>query len=623
MPVSLGNERFAVQNPFVRYTVEAGWTYLPPEEALRLRSGPEGPVLLPVLVSQLQRLNPGVVDQRRAKDVARAFCRVPPNVEGNLAAWEYLKGLRTVFVETEKRERNVRLLDTARPQANTFHVTDEYTFTRGTPPDIRADIVFLVNGVPSLIAETKAATHRDGVAEALDDIRYYHRHGPELLALTQLYTLTHLVQFFYGATWNTSRKGVFNWRDEQAGDFETLVKTFVSPRRVLRVLGDFIFFSRKDDELTKVVLRPHQMRAAERCVSRAKDPEKRRGLVWHTQGSGKTYTMIAVAKRLIEDPAFENPTVLMLVDRNELEAQLFGNLEAVGLGQVVIADSKQHLQKLLRADRRGLIVTMIHKFDEMPEAVRNERKNFFVLVDEAHRTTGGNLGNYLLGALPNATYLGFTGTPIDRTAYGKGTFKVFGVDDQPKGFLDKYSFRESVEDGTTLPLHYALAPNDLRVDRPTLEKEFLHLAELEGVSDIEELNKVLERAVTLKNMLKNRERLDKVARFVAEHYRTSVEPMGYKAFLVAVDREACVLYKQALDQYLPPTYSAVVISEAGKKDPDHMRAPLLQPSPDQPQHCPKPVGRYGVPPRAAAVRGPSHRQGIVLQPEAQVTQFHH
>ena len=171
-------------------------------------------------------------------------------------------------------------------------------------------------------------------------------------------------------------------------------------------------------------------------------------------------------------------------------------------------------------------------------------------MDEAHRTTGGDLGNYLMGALPNATYIGFTGTPIDRTAYGKGTFKVFGIDD-PKGYLDKYSIRESVEDGTTVPLHYSLAPNDLRVDRETLEKEFLDLAELEGVSDIEELNTVLERAVTLKNMLKNRDRVDKVARFVAEHFRENVEPMGYKAFLVAVDREACVLYKEALDKYLP------------------------------------------------------------------------
>jgi hypothetical protein len=113
-------------------------------------------------------------------------------------------------------------------------------------------------------------------------------------------------------------------------DFETLCKSFIAPRRVLRVLTDFILFTRKDDELSKVVLRPHQMQGTERCVARARDKKKKRGLVWHTQGSGKTYTMIVTAKLLIQDPFFENPTVILLVDRNELEAQSFGNLEAVG-----------------------------------------------------------------------------------------------------------------------------------------------------------------------------------------------------------------------------------------------------------------------------------------------------
>ncbi len=580
--MSLGNEKAAVQNPFIRYAVEAGWTYLSPDDALRLRPGTTSPILLPVLVQQLQRLNPGVVDAGRADDVAKALRRVKPTIEGNLAAWEYLKGLKTVFVEAEKRGGNVNLLDAVHPEANVFHVTDEFTFSNGTPPDIRADVVLLVNGVPLLFVETKSAKKKDGVSEALDDLRYYHRHGPELAALTQLFTLTHLVHFFYGVTWNTSRKGVFNWREESAGDFETLVKTFVAPRRILRVVSDFILFTRKDDELAKVVLRPHQMRAVERCVSRAREPEKRRGLIWHTQGSGKTYTMITLAKRLIEeDKVFQNPTVLMLVDRNELEAQLFGNLEAVGFRQVVVAESKKHLQDLLKVNRRGLIVSTIHKFDDMPESARNERSNIFVLVDEAHRTTGGDLGNYLMGALPNATYIGFTGTPIDRTAYGKGTFKVFGADDSPRGYLDKYSIRESVEDGTTVPLHYSLAPNDLRVDRETLEREFLKLAEVEGVSDIEELNKVLEKAVTLKNMLKNRERVDKVARFVAEHYCGTVEPMGYKAFVVAVDREACALAKEALDKYLPPEWSRVVISAGGKGDGDLLRRHYLDDAEEQ------------------------------------------
>jgi type I restriction enzyme R subunit len=277
--------------------------------------------------------------------------------------------------------------------------------------------------------------------------------------------------------------------------------------------------------------------------------------------------MVTVAKRLIEDPYFSNPTVLMIVDRNELEQQLFGNLEAVGFGRVEIARSKRHLIELLRSDYRGLIVSMIHKFEGIPANV-NTRENIFVLIDEAHRSTGGKLGNYLMGALPNATYIGFTGTPIDKTAHGKGTFKVFGADD-PKGYLDKYSIKESIEDGTTVPLHYSLAPNELQVDKETLEKEFLNLKEIEGVSDIEELNKVLDKAVTLKNMLKSPDRVEKISKFVAEHFRETVEPMGYKAFLVAVDREACAFYKEALDKYLPPEYSEVVISR-GPNDPEEL-----------------------------------------------------
>lgn len=559
-----GSERHSVQNPLIHYAVEAGWSYLPPDEAKRLRRGERGIFLHEVLVNQLQRLNPGVVDHIRAEEVIRRLASVYPNIEGNLQAWEYLKGLKTVFVETERRERNIKLLDSDDIERNTFHVTDELTFTGGTKP-IRPDVVFFINGIPVIVVETKSATHMEGIAEALDQIRRYHKEGAELLAVLQLHALTHLVNFYYGATWNTSRKSLYNWRDEQAGDFETLVKTFFAPRRVLRVLTDFILFIRKDGELSKVVLRPHQMRAAERVIRRAKDPHKKRGLIWHTQGSGKTYTMITVAKRLIEDPAFKNPTVLMIVDRNELEQQLFGNLESVGLSNVEVAQTKRHLLELLKSDRRGLIVSMIHKFDDIPANV-NLRDNIFVLVDEAHRSTGGKLGNFLMGALPNATYIGFTGTPIDRTAHGKGTFKVFGTDD-PKGYLDKYSIRESIEDGTTVPLHYSLAPNELRVDRETLEREFLNLVELEGVSDVEELDRVLEKAVTLKNMLKNQSRIDKVAEFAARHFKEAVEPMGYKAFLVAVDREACALYKEALDRYLPPDYSAVVISRGHNDQP--------------------------------------------------------
>lgn len=565
--MSLRSERNIVQRPLVRYATETGWTYISPDDALRLRRGETSPILWETFIEKAQSLNSGTVDHIKAEDIANRLIRVSPTIEGNLQAWEYLKGLKTIFVEAEKRERNLRLIDYDNPGRNVFHVTDEFSFTNGVHT-IRTDIVFLINGIPIILIETKAATRLDGIAEGLDQLRRYEREGPELMAITQLFSLTHMIQYFYGATWNLSHKNLFNWKEEITGrDFETLVKTFVAPERILRVLRDFILFTRKDDELQKVVLRPHQMRAVERALVRASDPSKKRGLIWHTQGSGKTYTMITIAKRLVEEPAFNNPTVLMLVDRTELETQLFGNLAAVGLGSVEVANSKERLKELLRNDTRGIIISMIHKFDDIPANI-NTRSNIFVLVDEAHRTTGGDLGNYLMGALPKATYLGFTGTPIDKTAYGKGTFKVFGVDD-PQGYLDKYSIAESIEDKTTVPLYYALAPNELRVERDILEKEFLDLAEVEGVSDIEDLNRVLDKAVNLRNMLKNRDRVQRVAQYIAKNFKETVEPLGYKAFVVGVDREACCLLKEALDKYLPAEYSKVVIS-SGHNDPPEL-----------------------------------------------------
>ena len=574
MSGTLGGEKHSVQNPLISYVKEPsaqyvassgeeiflnlGWEYVDPEEALRLRGGKTGFVFRELFVNQMQKLNPGFMDNLLAEELVKQLERLPPTIGGNEVALEYLKGLGTVFVPNEKRERNVRLIDAENIERNTFHVTDEFTFTDGGKT-IRLDIVFLVNGVPVFFVEMKAAHKIEGITEALNQIKRYQHECPELLVMLQVYVLTHILSYYYSATWNTSVKSLFNWKEDVQGNYETLVQTFFDRERVIRILHDFIFFTRRDDELKKVIMRPHQMRAVYRLVDRAEAKEKQRGLIWHTQGSGKTYTMIVTAQKLIENRLFENPTVLMVVDRNELEAQLFGNLASVGIERVEVARSKEHLKELLSRDTRGLIVSMIHKFDEIPEKI-NTRENFFVLVDEAHRTTGGKLGNYLMGALPNATYIGFTGTPIDRTSYGQGTFVTFGKDDPPHGYLDKYSITESIEDGTTVPLHYTLAPNELRVDREVLEKEFLELTELEGVSDIEELNKVLEKAVNLKNMLKNKERVERITRYVADHYREYIEPLGYKAFLVAVDREACAMYKTELDKHLPKEYSEVVYS---------------------------------------------------------------
>ena len=165
-----------------------------------------------------------------------------------------------------------------------------------------------------------------------------------------------------------------------------------------------------------------------------------------------------------------------------------------------------------------------------------------------------------MAALPNSTIIGFTGTPIARTAHGEGTFKIFGADDD-QGYLDKYSIAESIEDETTLPIRHMMAPSEMTVPAGQLDREFFALAEMEGVTDVDELNQVLDRAVGLRTFLTADDRIEKVAAFVAQHFQKNVLPLGYKAFLVGVNREACAKYKRALDKLLPPEWSVPVYSE--------------------------------------------------------------
>ena len=605
MTATLASEAGTTQFPLVKHAAEIGWTVVSDVEALHRRGGEGGLFFYADLEQALMRLNPGLVTTENVQAVIQRMESVPNTIEGNHEILQWLRGSRTIYDEKEKRHRNVTLIDSKDLSRNIYHVTYEWTYKPVNKKANRADIVFLVNGIPVAIVENKSRKGADAMERAVKQLRRYELETPGMLTMPQVFNVTHLIEYFYGVTWNYSRKFIFRWKEagsewkcgtaapgcvppkaeELSGTAEggcatqntaeggcaTLppetyrqaVQSFFERGAFLMMLREWVLFYLKDDELQKTVLRQHQTRAAMKVVARCADPSKKTGLVWHTQGSGKTFTLITAARLILEDKRrFPGATVMLVVDRNELEGQLSGWVERmVGEMQgrdikIAYADSRARLQELLDQDFRGLIVSMIHKFDQVRKNSCT-RSDFFVMIDEAHRSTGGDLGNFLVGALPNATLIGFTGTPIDKTAYGKGTFKVFGKEDE-RGYLDKYSIKESIEDETTVKLRHTLARSDLCLPSDILEKEFLSLTEAEGVSDIEQLNRVLARAVKLTSFLNSDERIDKVASFVATHFKQFVEPLGYKAFLVAVDRQACALYKQALDKYLPPEYSATI-----------------------------------------------------------------
>ncbi len=587
-------EHKTVQARILAYAQEIGWAYVPRAEAEARRGfDPDGATpedrariaslyFGDLLHAQVRAFNPKYKEAEGA--LVGEFQRLNADIAGNRDFLTYLRNQGKFFCAEENRELDLTLIDygdITRPREqwrNVYEVTEEFYVHNGRF-GTREDVVFLINGIPVLVIECKNASKGEAIALGVDQLRRYHAETPKVMVPEMVFSATEAIGFAYGVTWNTVRRNIFNWKlpegglsrpssqgesrgqecPRSVGNLEAKVKSFCAVPQVVRVLRDFILFAEKDEELHKFILRQHQMGGVDKVVARALDLQRSRGLVWHTQGSGKTYTMIKAAEILFKAPEAEKPTILLMIDRNELEDQMLKNLASVGLGNVAHAGSIAALNRLLREDYRGIIVTMIHKFRDMP-ANLNLRKNIYVLIDEAHRTTGGDLGNFLMAGLPHATFIGFTGTPVDKTVYGKGTFKTFGCEDD-KGYLHKYSIAESIEDGTTLPLYYQLAPNEMLVPHELMEKEFLALAETEGIADIEELNKILERAVNLKNFLKGTDRVQQVTGMVADHFRQNIEPLGYKAFLVAVDREACAFYKDALDAILPPEYSEIVFTE--------------------------------------------------------------
>ncbi len=575
------SEAISVQFPMVKHASEVGWTVLTPEEAEVMRHGRAGMLFTDVLEDKLREFNPWLSEDQ-ARAIVETIEALPPTIEGNREVLRWIRGERQWRDEFENRNRPVQVVDFVNPAVNELHVTWEWKIE---PParakGNRADVIFVLNGIPVAIVEHKNPKDGDALTRGIKQLRRYEIETPELLTQAQLYNVTHLIGYWYGVTWNATRKHITKWKQTEDETYRFAVQSFFEPHEFLRTLREWILFYIEDGEMRKSVLREHQRIAIDKIVARCADPTKTRGLIWHTQGSGKTFTLLTAAQLILEDKArFSNATVIVVVDRTELEGQLkewverlFGELQENDI-PVRRANSREDLQDIFDSDFRGLVVSMIHKFEEIRKH-SSERDNVYVFIDEAHRSVAKDLGSYLMAAVPNATIIGFTGTPVGNTRDGSGSFEIFGAQDED-GFLDKYSIIESITDETTLPIKYMLAPSSMRMSTEDLDEQFFKLADQEEITDIEELNRVLDRAVGLRVFLSADDRVEHVAKFVAEHFKENVLPLGYKAFLVTVDREACAKYKAALDRHLPPDWSEAVYSKNPNDAVDRPAVAALQ-----------------------------------------------
>lgn len=573
-------EGYTVQFPMVKHVAEVGWTVMSPEETEAKRHGRANMLFRDDLDAKLLEFNSWLTDDQ-ARAIVDTIEALPPTIEGNRDVLAWMRGERQWYDEAEKRHRPIQVVDFDNPSSNSFVVTWEWKIEPLARKGNRADVMFVINGLPVAIVEHKNPKDGGALDRAVKQLRRYELETPELLAASQLFNVTHLLDYWYGVTWNANRRFISRWKQTADEEYRFAVQAFFEPTDFLRTLQHWILFYVEDGETRKSVLREHQRRAIEKIVGRCADPRKNRGLIWHTQGSGKTFTLLTAARLILEDKdRFNNGTVILIVDRTELEGQLrewvdrlLGEMQANDIA-VRRANTKAELQELLDADFRGLVISMIHKFEEIRKG-SSPRQNIYVFIDEAHRSVAKDLGSYLMAALPAATIIGFTGTPVGSAKGGSGSFQIFGAQDED-GYLDKYSITESIEDGTTLPIRYMMAPSTMTIPSEQLDEEFFALAEAEDVTDVEELNRVLDRAVGIRAFLGADDRVEQVAKFVASHFQESVEPLHYKAFLVAVDREACAKYKVALDRYLPAEWSEVVYSSNDADVVDRPKVAELQ-----------------------------------------------
>ena len=341
------------------------------------------------------------------------------------------------------------------------------------------------------------------------------------------------------------------------------VSSLLAPETVLDIALNFTLFATdKKHRRIKVICRYQQYETTNKIVARVLAGYPRKGLIWHFQGSGKSLLMVFAAQKLRMHPRLGNPTVLIVVDRIDLDTQISATFNAADVPNMVGVAERRELQRLLAQDVRKVLITTIHKFAEA-EGVLNERKNIIALVDEAHRTQEGDLGRKMRTALPNSFLFGLTGTPINRA--DRNTFWAFGADEDAQGYMSRYSFQDSIRDKATLPLHFEAPAVRLKINREAINEAYKQITGDLSEQDRDDLAK---RAAKMAVLVKNSGRVRAVVEHIVEHYRTKVEPNGFKAQVVVFDRECCVLYKQVMDELIGPEASAIVMSSAQHDKPE-------------------------------------------------------
>lgn len=547
-----------------------GWRWVAPEELPRQSSE----VLVePWLREALIRLNPEIAAQPdRADEVIYRLRTIPLSVQSeglvraNELFAEWLRGDKSMPFGQRGEHTPIRLIDFEDLSQNDYVVTSQWVYP-AKEGGRRFDIVLLINGLPLVIGEAKTPV-RPAVSwvDAASDIHNGYEQSVPQMFVPNVFSFATEGKFYrYGSVrMPLDLWGPWHLNEEKSegtlNDVRRAAASMLRPHIILDLLANFtIFATDKKHRRIKIISRYQQYEGANLLVDRVINGSPKKGLIWHFQGSGKSLLMVFAAQKLRLHPRLGNPTVIIVVDRIDLDTQITATFNAADIPNMVGADTRQTLQSFLAADTRKIIITTIHKFGEAGGCL-NDRANIIVMVDEAHRTQEGDLGRKMREALPNAFLFGLTGTPINKR--DRNTFWAFGAEEDAGGYLSRYSFQDSIKDKATLPLHFEAVDVRLRIDKAAIDEAYAQLTD--GLSD-EDRDELAKKAAKMAVLIKAPDRVEGICRHIAEHFRDKVEPNGFKAQVVTFDRECCVLYKKALDDIVGPDASAIVMHTQGGK----------------------------------------------------------
>lgn len=629
MAVAQTQEDYSSLIPALHLLCTLGFTYLTPTEALARRGGRTSRVVLEdVLAAQLCKLNQitfrgqtYAFHESNIDKAVQAVSRLP--FESLLHTNEKLYDLLTLGRSFEQtidgytRSYSVRYIDWDHPRNNVFHVCDEFVVERHASPQTRRpDIVLFVNGIPLVVIECKRPDRRHALAEGisqhlrnqrLDEIPGLYAYSQLLLVIAQnqaKYATTDTPEKFW-SVWKeddpqpqdaalrplvnrplhpTAQIKIFSERSAsqrrvmerlwQAGDRlpspqDRALHSLCRPERLLELIYRYIVF----DNNVKKICRYQQYFSVQSTLARVTqvrgDASRPGGVIWHTTGSGKSLTMVMLAKALALEPSIANPKLILVTDRVDLDDQIYKTFLACQK-QVANATSGAHLLELIEHNRATIITTIIDKFDAASRRrqVRDESHDIFVLVDESHRSQYGISHAKMRTVFPNACYIGFTGTPLLKKE--KSTAQKFG------GFIHTYSMRKAVEDGAVTPLLYEGRMSELHGDEAQLDRWFERITQ--GLSEAQKLD-LKKKFRREEELAKSDQRLAEIAYDINQHYKHTFKGSGLKGQLAVSSKAMAIRYKRLLDEYGEVKAEVIISapdSREGNADTDEARVPEVE-----------------------------------------------